>query len=496
MSEGSLSTDIKQPYLKYNTVIDEDIRAKKQYFGMSDIIGIDVDILSYKGVEAYNDDPMGLTPSFHLDSRILNGIPVYDYDKNVYYVEDENNNRQVVDVDEVNGYTWVTVAKENLTDAGIEPRIGLEDVMEGTIYEDKNYRKFTVCFYGGWDGWDYYRTSRSNGDNFRSNKYKGQINKVSGQGTMFSKLSNPEAFGFDSDDKVITSDYYAYLAAYKQLDNPKTVELNLLATPGIDYVNQTLLTEDVIEMVENDRADLLYITTTPDKPFGAGDSKVEMYSPQEAAYNLEDTGIDTSYACTYYPWVKYYDAANNQYIYLPVTRDVARNIAYTDNIAFPWYGAAGWNRGDVSGEAPKRKLKLAEQDILSDAHINFVNSFAKEGDRIWGDNNLLIGDSILTKISKRRLMLRIKKLLSTACIGLIFDPNDATCVDTFKSSVSAVLDSIKKDRGIVDYRIQVDDSDEARDRLELPAKIMIKPTPLLEFLSIELELTPTGVQWK
>ena len=49
--------------------------------------------------------------------------------------------------------------------------------MESTIYEDKAARKFTVCFYGGWDGWDYYRTSRSNGDEFRANKYKGRLNK-------------------------------------------------------------------------------------------------------------------------------------------------------------------------------------------------------------------------------------------------------------------------------------------------------------------------------
>jgi len=494
-SDGSINGTIKQPYIKFNTTIDDEIRAKKQYFGMSDILGIDEDVLTYKGVEAYNDNPDGLTPCFHLDARILNGKPTGS-ENGVWYTEDTQGNKQVVDVDGVTGYNWVTVAKTEITSEGIEPRIGTEDVMAGTIYEDKNYRKFTLCFYGGWDGWDYYRTSRSNSDEYRYNKYKGSINKVSGQGTMFSMMKNPEAYGFNSADKIITSDYYAYLAAIKQLDNPKTVSINLFATPGIDYVNQTELVNEVIDMVEEERGDALYVITTPDKPFGAGDSKAEMYTPEDVVFNLEDTGIDTNYACTYYPWEKYYDADNNQYIYLPVTRDVLRNMAYTDNIKYPWYASAGWNRGDISGVEPKRKLKLAEQDTLYSGRINYINSFAKEGDRIWGDKNLQVHEGIMNRISKRRLLIRLKNLLSTACVGLLFDPNDAAMAETFKSCVKSVLDPIMSNRGITDYRIEVDDSDEARDRLELPAKIFIKPTQMLEYLDLELIITPQGVQWE
>lgn len=490
----SLSTGMKQPYIKFNTSIDEDMSVKKQYFGFSDLVGIDTDILTYKGVEAYNDDPEGLTPCFHLDARILNGEPEYDPETKSWYVE-EGENRQYVDVDGISGYNWVTVSKAEVTDMGIEPRIGTEEVMEGTIYEDKRNRKFTVCFYGGWDGWDYYRTSRSNGDDFRANKYKGSINKSSGVGTMFSVMKDPSYYGFDSDTKVITSDYYAYMAAYKQLDNPGKVLINVFATPGIDYVNQTALVTEVSEMLEEERGDALYVVTTPDKPFGAGDSEVEMFSPEEAVANLEDSGLDTNYACTYYPWIQYFDQANNMYIYLPPTRDVVRNIAHTDNTEKSWFAAAGWNRGDISGVKPKKKLKVREEGILYSGRINYVKPFAKEGDKIWGDKNLQIHDGVMNRISKRRLVLLLKNKLSKAFIGLIFDPNDQTMVDTFESALKAVLDPIKKDRGIYDYRYEIDDSAEARDRLELPAVVHIKPTQLLEFIDITLAVTPTGVKW-
>lgn len=492
---GTLSTEPKQPYIRFNTTIDEEVKARKQYFGMSDLVGIDEDMLSYKGVEAYSDDPEYLTPCFHLDARILNGAPVGERNGN-WYTEDMSGNKQVVDVDGVTGYNWLTVSMAETTQAGIEPRIGMDDVMQGTIYEDKAFRKFTVCFYGGWDGWDYYRTSRSNSDEYRYNKYKGSIDMRSGQGSMFSVVQNPAEYGFSEDTKVITSDYYAYLAAVRQLDNPKTVAINLMATPGIDYVNQTALVGDIIDIAEEDRGDVLYIVTTPDKPYGAGDSKSEMYTPEDAVYNLEATEIDTNYACTYYPWVKYFDADNSQYIYLPVTCDVARNMAYTDNIFYPWYAAAGWNRGDVTGVEPKRKLKLGEQDTLYDGRINFVNSFAKEGNRIWGDKNLQVEENIMNRISKRRLLIRLKTLLSNACVGLLFDPNDSSMVESLRSAIKSVLDPIRKNRGITDYYIEVDDSAEARDRLELPAKIGIKPTQMLEYITIDLQVTPQGVNWE
>ena len=229
--ERKLSTDPKQPYFKFNTDVDDDIKIKKQYFGVSDLTGIDTDVFTYKGVEAYNDVPAGMTPCFHLDARILNGSPI---DENGTIQDGELT--QIVSVDGMTGYSWVTVNKNLTTSEGIEPRIGSESIMTGTVYEDKKYRKFTVAFYGGWDGWDYYRTYRSNTNDYRSKEYKGYINSTSGYGEMFNVVKNPEAFNFNSTEKAITSDYYAYLAGIRQFDNPNAIAINVLATPGIDYV--------------------------------------------------------------------------------------------------------------------------------------------------------------------------------------------------------------------------------------------------------------------
>lgn len=486
---GPTNMTLQKPEFQYNLSVDEDIKPMKQYFGVSDRVGIDTDILSYKGVEAYNGLPDGLSPCFHLDSRILNGKP------NGNGAIRENGISQVVTVDGMTGYSWATVGKGNMTSEGIEPRIGKESDMLGTIYEDKRYRKFTMAFYGGWDGWDYYRTSRSIGDEYQYSTYKGQVNFTSGYGSSIDVLQDAEERGLEAGQRALTSDFYAFLAGVRQFDNPKTVDINIFATPGMDYVNNNALVGEVIEMVEEDRQDAVYIVTTPDKPFGASDSEFDMYTPSDAAWNLEDADIDSNYVASYYPWIKYFDKENQQYIYLPATKDVVRNMAYTDNVAYPWFAAAGWNRGTINGIKPKKNLKLDEQDTLYAGRLNYINTFAQEGMRIWGDKNMQIKDSVMNRLSKRRLLLRIRQLCNTAAVGLLFNPNDNATKKSFISAITPVMDSILANRGVSDWKLEIDDSAEARDRLELPAKIFLKPIGALEYITMDFIITNQSTDW-
>lgn len=485
--------DVYKPYLQYNTDVRDDLRINKQYFGMSDLVGIDSDLLKYKGVEAYADIPGSLTPCFHLDSRIFEGMP--DDEGRVKNPLGGDAEPQKVSVDGINGYQWVTVGAGNTLDLfGIQPRFGEEETMINTIYEDKRARKFTLCFYGGWDGWDYYRQSRSNSDDFVYRKYRGKVDPVSGEGSNFNLIKDPESYGLEKNGKFLNSDYYAYLSAIRMFANPKTIDINHLATPGIDYVNNTLLVGEVIDMVEEERGDSVYVVTTPDKPFGASDSVLEMFTPSDAVDNLDDSEIDSNYVCSSYPWNKYFDSANSQYIYLPPTKDMVRNFAYTDNIKFPWYAAVGWNRGTVNAISPKKSLKLVEQDELYEGRLNFTNTFAQDGLRLWGDKNFQKHESPMNRISHRRALNRIKTLLNKACVGLIFDPNDTSMGKSLESAIKPVLDNVKENKGLVDYKIVIDDSVEARERLELNAQLYLKLMPNLEYINITLVVLPSGMQ--
>ena len=248
-------------------------------------------------------------------------------------------------------------------------------------------------------------------------------------------------------------------------------------------------------MVEEERADSIYVVTTPDHPSGAGDYQDEMYTPADAVSNLEDTEIDSNYTCTYYPWVKYLDTDNSQYVYLPATKDVVRNMAQTDNQNYPWFAPAGVSRGSVDCVRAHMITKIADEDVLYEGRINPVKTFATDGPKIWGQKNLQINESQLNRINIRRGLLRLRKLIAIACIGLIFEPNDVTAKQSFISAVTPILDNMRNNRGISDYRIEVNDSVESRERRELPAKIYIKMINALEYISIDLVLTPEGLSF-
>lgn len=475
---GSGYTKIAFPTIMYNRTFDEDIKERKQYFGLSSWVGVDIDNFTFKGVKSYIEDPTFVSHGFHLDSRL----------------DTDHDGISAVTVDGESGYVFDSVSINATTSILSKPPIiDTEENMYGSIYEHTSMRKFTVYFYGGFDGWDEYRDERTNTNDFKMTQYRGYVNLESGIGYSFDKIQNPSALGLNQNG--ITSDWYAYLSAIRQFANPEATDINVFATPGIDYVNQKLLVDEVIEMVEEERADSIYVVTTPDKPSGAGDYVDEMYSPEEIVEILEDTEIDSNYSCTYYPWVKYFDQDNNQYIFLPPTKDVVRNFAQTDNQFFPWFVPAGINRGDVDCVRAKIITKIGDEDVLYEGRINPIKTFAQDGPKIWGQKNLQINESQLNRIAVRRMMLRLRKLIAIACIGLIFEPNDASVKQSFISAISPILDSIRSNRGISDYKIEVNDSEESRERRELPAKIYIKPYNVLEYITIDFILSPQGVSF-
>lgn len=458
--------DVKNMPIGYNTVFNYDVKAKRQYFGFSTTKGVDVDILKFKGGLSAETE---ISNGFHLDAIIE------QFDNQVSV-----NGEEPVEFTCVDGRTYMPTSGVKI------PRILTEAYMANTLYADVNTRKFTVCFFGGFDGWDIYREQRTNTDDFKASKYVG----ATYQKTTFPGLPI----------NAIDSDYYAYLAAYRQFANPEGIDINIFATPGIDWQNNELLVEDALSVIEDDEdgrgGDALYIIDSPNRDANASDAQEDMYTPDEVAELLDSTSIDSSYAATYWPWVKCFDSANNVYINLPVTKDVVRNLAHVDNTAKPWFAPAGINRGNVSCVRATMKTKLTEEDTLYENRINPVKTFAVDGVKIWGNKTLYRSDSPLNRVNVRRLMIRVKKLITTRAKDLIFDQFDNSLKDQFMGLVNPILADVQANGGIYDYRILIDDSVEARDAHTLPCTIKIKPTPTLEYIDLTFTIYPESVDFE
>ena len=375
-----------------------------------------------------------------------------------------------------------------------------EPINEISPYYRLFSRKFTLFVQGGFDGWDIYRERRTNSDRY----VLGKLGFLNGSCPTD---RYPDAKGWGAFKQIsigdgtrtwANTDYYAYLLGIRTFSNPEAVNINVFVTPGIDYVNNSNLVEDAVEMIEFERADSLYITTTPDYdlllPTTTGQDG--LIYPTEAVDNLETTGIDSNYTCTYYPWVLTRDTVNNTQIYIPATAEVTRNLALTDNIAFPWFAAAGYTRGIVNSIKARKKLTQEDRDTLYVGRINPIATFSDVGTVIWGNKTLQVRESALDRINVRRLLLQARKLISAVSVRLLFDQNDEQVRQDFLNAVNPILDSIRRDRGLYDFRVTVSSDTADLDRNQLTGKIYVKPTRSLEFIDITFYITPTGASFE
>ena len=453
---------------------------RRTYLGMSSQFGVDSDLLQYKGKKnpvvgwdtATESEPWNyLTQGFHMDS----------------------------------GATVVTIGNAQVTSGTPAFVCGVANFDGEPTTQDNPYyflysRKYTFCFQGGFDGWDIYREFRTNQDRFMlgaSGYLQGstptqRYPTASGDGT-FKRIvvaNNTQDFA--------NTDYYAYLLGILSFNNPESTNINVFATSSIDYINNSNLCESAIGMIENERADSVYIVTTPDYNMYTSDggSQYEIIYPQEAVDNLDETGIDSSYTATYYPWILERDTVNNTQIYLPPTGQVCRNLALTDNISFPWFASAGYTRGLVNSVKARLKLTQEDRDTLYQGRLNPIATFSDVGTVIWGNKTLQVKDSALNRLNVRRLLLQARKLISAVAVRLLFEQNDEIVRQQFLDSVNPILDAIRRDRGLYDFRVTVSSSPEDLDRNTLTGKIYLKPTKALEFIDIEFFITPSGASFE
>ena len=459
--QSNANATVVDPIQTYKTTYGAFENKRKYYLGLSETQGIDSDFFDYKG-QPFNlsyDAWTGLTSGFHMDID-ASGVTI-------------DNVKIVINT---SGGTYSPIFEFQTGNAEFRTDAGLI----GTDYEKIYARKFTFAPYGGFDGWDIYRTRRSNLDTDIVNGKNGIAGRTSGA-FKYKTLTNG--------DTGLNSDYYAYLEAINTFQNPEAVNINVFATPGIDNWDNTNLIEATIEMIENERADSLYIMTTPDYGNGAE------LTPQEAVDILDTAGLDSNYSCTYWPWVQINDTENNVLLYIPPTRDVVRNIALTDNIAFPWFATAGIQRGDVDAIKARRKLTLAERDLLYENRINPIATFTSDGIKIWGNKTLQVKESALNRINVRRLLLQARKLISAVSIRLLFEQNDSVVRNQFLGLVNPILDNIRSERGLTDFRVVLSNSPEDIDRNQLTGQIFLKPTRALEFIQLEFVIMNTGASF-
>ena len=219
----------------------------------------------------------------------------------------------------------------------------------------------------------------------------------------------------------------------------------------------------------------------------------------ERVVEFADALSSSSYAAFDSGYKYTYDRFNDKQRYVPLNGDIAGLLTNASLIAEPWYSPAGVTRGQIRNVTRLSYNPSKEQrDELYTSRVNPVATFPGEGTILYGDKTALAYSSAFDRINVRRLFLIIEKEISKISRSVLFEFNDQTTRSMFKNNVNPYLRDIQSRRGMTDFLVVCDESNntpEVIDRNEFIADIYIKPARSINFVTLNFIATKTGVSF-
>jgi hypothetical protein len=215
--------------------------------------------------------------------------------------------------------------------------------------------------------------------------------------------------------------------------------------------------------------------------------------------------IANPYASVHYPSALT-SGLNGEAIMVPPSHMVLRTMAYNDQVAYPWFAPAGYQRGLVSnatsvgylnaeqGEYVPVALSQGQRDNLYINKINPIGTFTGRGIVVFGQKTLNPVASALDRINVARLVNYIRDRLDEAMRPFLFEPNDDITRQNAKTTVDRFLGQLVTSRGLFDFLTVCDSSNNTPDRIdrnELWVDIAIQPVKTIEFIYVPIRIQNT-----
>lgn len=313
-------------------------------------------------------------------------------------------------------------------------------------------------------------------------------NAVSGaEKTKRSKYVVALAGGFDAfnvykerDWSTNTSlDFKAFSLAVDIFSDNENLEadFSVLVTPDINFQDHASATELVLEMVTA-RGDALYI---PD--FRYDISAI----PENAKLDLEASNMKSNFTAIYFPHVQIEDTINKVNLWLPPSIIALATIAATATNEQVWQPPAGSLRTITSNLIRTRKrMRLADREILKSANINPITLFPGSGFEITESRTTQEVFSALSFVHNRLLLGYAKKALNQTLRPILHQLNTVNLRNAFVNTVTPIFDRIKKLNGLEDFQVSVTDNQE--DRTTLYGAVTIVPLYPIERIQLNFVL--------
>ena len=193
------------------------------------------------------------------------------------------------------------------------------------------------------------------------------------------------------------------------------------------------------------------------------------------------------------------DKYNNKFRWVPFNADTAGLMVKSELDRDAWFSPAGLNRGVYRGVVKTLHTQTkSDRDALYKDAINPVVNFAGQGTILFGDKTFTMRPSAFSRINVRRLFIVLEKAIATAAKFTLFEFNDEFTRAQFTSLIEPFLREIKGRRGIYDFKVVADSSNNTQaviDSNQFVGDIFIQPARSINFIQLNFVAVNTGVSF-
>src|SRR6056300_341057 len=337
-----------------------------------------------------------------------------------------------------------------------------------------------------------------NFDSAQVAKSAGSASSLSTSYFLDSADRDAESFSLAGGANSATLTTSEYLTGYDLFEDKDQVEVDFIIAPGLaSATNQRTVVNDLVSTAQSTRKDCV-VVASPNSEAVLGTSndatRVSNTVTTVSGYTK------SSYLVVDNNYLKVYDKYNDKYVNIPAASTTAGIMAATDYNRAPWFSPAGSRRGQLLGvTALAYSPTKGQRDTLYKAGVNPIANIPGQGVLLFGDKTFLGYPSAFDRINVRRLFLILERAIGRAAEQVLFEFNDEFTRAEFVNIVEPVLREIQGRRGITDFRVVADETNntaEVIDRNEFIASIFIKPARSINYVTLNFVAVRTGVDFE
>ena len=303
-------------------------------------------------------------------------------------------------------------------------------------------------------------------------------------------------YALDSGDESANMDVGDYISGFDKFEDKDNIQVDLMIAPQMNSrADTTTIVNDMVSIAQGQRKDCVVVAS----PARSDIVGVTATAANTNAVTTAATFTSSSYLVVDNNYLKVYDKYNDEFIFIPANSSTAGIMAATDVTAATWFSPAGPRRGQYLGVTGiSYSPNKAQRDVLYRNGVNPIANIPGQGLLLFGDKTKLARPSAFDRINVRRLFLTIERAIAIAARNVMFEFNDEFTRAEFVGVVEPFLRDIKGRRGITDFRVVCDETNNTGaviDRNEFVATVLVKPARSINFVTLNFVAVRTGVDF-